>query len=172
MEDRMENIENILQNLIELYFDHKYESICNILKIEHNLDYTNNNKPVYKYDKNEGMIFYKNKNPLIDKRVKVDEETKYILGTLLMITSNLMSKKDIIDLVIDKWIKNVHLTGLLNHNEILNVVGNETRIHIEVSKNSWDNLSKACKNKNISIKTGLKTSLMNYFREICNNNTK
>jgi hypothetical protein len=166
------NIENILQNLIELYFDHKYKDICAILKIEYNPNHNKNDEPVYKYDKSEeGMIFYNNENPTIHARVYVNKDVKYILNTLLMTTSNLVNEKDIIDLIINKWIKNVHITGLLDSNIILNSKDeDEIRIQVKVSKNSWNNLTKACKNKNILVKTGFRMSIFNYLEEICNNN--
>ena len=159
------NIETILQHLTKLYFDHKYEDICKILKIEHNSNY-NNNEPVYKYNKNEGMIFYKNENPIIYTRVYVDKEAKYILKTLLMVTFNSVDEKNIIYLIINKWLKNVHLTGFLEQESIPKIIGKESYIQLKVSKKCWDDMSKACKNKGVSIKIGFKMAIINYFNEL------
>lgn len=154
------NIENTLQNLVELYFERDYKSISKILHINTNLD---EEKPVYKYNKNEsGMIFYDNDNPTIYPRVYVDKETKYLLKTMLMVTSGLTDEKNIINLIINRWIKNVYLIGLLNRYEIPKIVGKESYIQVKVSKGCWNNMSNVCKNKGISIKVGFKIAVL-YF---------
>jgi len=166
-----ENIDytEFIQHLISLYFDHKYDDISEVLKIEHNPDYKKNNKPVYKYC-DHGMIFLENNNPITLQRIYVDKETKYILNTLLMVTSNSVNEKSFLDLIINKWIKNIHLTGLLENNIITpKIIGKETYVQLKVGKKCWEDLSKACKNKSILMKIGFKMSLLSYLNEISSN---
>ena len=157
------NIENVLQKLTELYFNNKHNNICYILKLQQQLNHTHAN---YKYNKeNEGMIFSVDENPLIDTRIVVDEETRYILNTLLMITSNLVNEGDVTNLMIEKWLKN-HTIGLIDKKDIPKTIGDEYRIHLKVSKKCWDKLTKSCKNKNILVKDGFKMTLLDYLEEI------
>jgi len=92
--DKIDSTE-IIQHLILLYFSHDYENICKILKLEYN---SKCDKNVYKYNDNR-MTFLKDENPITIQRIYVDQETKYILNTLLMITLNYINEKTLIDLI-------------------------------------------------------------------------
>ena len=163
------DLEEIIQTLILLHFKHDHEKICKILNLEHNPDYKKNNESVYKYC-DHGMIFLENNNPITLQRIYVDKETKYILNTLLMVTSNSVNEKSFLDLIINKWIKNIHLTGLLENNIITpKIIGKETYVQLKVGKKCWEDLSKACKNKSILMKIGFKMSLLSYLNEISSN---
>jgi len=164
-EDVKIDLTEMLQNLIALYFDHNYESISEILKIENDKK-SSNNIPLNRYY-NKGMVFCEDDNPLITVRINVDEEIKYPLNTLLMISSNLIDEKKFISLIINKWIEKFKVYGILNNNKITNIIGKERYIQLNVGKNSWENLSKACKNKNITLKVGFKMVVLEYINEIC-----
>ncbi len=153
----------ILQNLITLYFNHDYDSICKILKIEKSKNHRDN-IPSDKYYK-RGMIFCGDENPRIQARVRVDDETKYALNTILMVSSNSIDEKGMIDIIIDKWIKNVQIVGLLKSNYIPEIVGEETHIKLEVSKNKWNDLLLSCRNKGIPLKIGFKMAISNFLIE-------
>ena len=156
----------LVQHLISLYFDHDYESICKILSLE---ICDKNYESTYKYHDTK-MIFLKDENYVTVQRIYVDQETKYILNTLLMVTSNSVNEKSFLDLIINRWIKNVHLIGLLNDNVIQpEIIGKETYVQLKVGKKCWEDLSKSCKNKNILLKIGFKMSLLNYLDEINGN---
>jgi len=159
------NIKNTLQYLIKLYFSHEHKKICDVLKIEHNPDH--NNDPINKYKEEDGMVFYNNKNPMIYTRVYVDNETKYILNTLIMVTSNSTNEKDIIDYVINKWLGNIHQTEVLKYNSLSKIDENKSRVQLKISKRTQEDLMKACKSKGIPVKIGFKMSLLNYMNEIC-----
>ncbi len=160
------NLESILQNLTELYFDRKYKNICSILKIEHNLNYVGD-ELTYKYNKSEsGMIFYNNENPMIYTRVYIDKETKYILNTLLMVTSSSINEKEMLDLIINKWLKTIHLINMLDEESIPKIIGKESYIQVKVSKKCWDDMLRVCKNKGISVKVGFKLAITDYLNEI------
>ena len=154
----------LLQNLITLYFEHDYDSICKILKIE-KYSYHQENVPSDRYYK-KGMVFCEDKNHQIQARLHVDEETKYALNTLLMISSNSINEKIMIDLIIDKWTKNVDVIGLLKSNNTPEIVGEKTYIKIKVGKEKWNDLVKSCKNKGISLKIGFKMAMSNFFNQI------
>lgn len=158
----------IVQHLILLYFSHDYENICKILNLEHDSNYNKKDESTYKYC-NNGMTFLKDENPVTIQRIYVDQETKYILDTLLMITSNSINEKILIDLTIDNWLKNVHLTGRLESDNIPTIIGKETYIQLKVGNRCWNDLTKACKNKGILIKIGFKMLLLNYLDEISSN---
>ncbi len=163
---QIDNIDSseIIQHLILLYFSHDYESICKVLKLEYNSDYSKNDK-LYKYH-NNGMVFLEDENPVTLQRIYVDQETKYILDTLLMVTSNYINEKIFIDLIIDNWLKKVHLTGLLEPTDIPTIVGKKTYIQLKVGNVSWNDFTKACKNKGILTKTGFKMLVLKYLDEI------
>jgi len=167
---KIENLDytEFIQHLILLYFNHDYENICKILKLEYNNNYNKKNDITYKYQ-NTGMMFLESENSITLQRIYVDKETKYILDTLLMVTSNSMNEKTFIDLIIDNWLKNVHITGILESNYIPEIVGKETYIQLKVGEKCWKDLTKSCKNKGILIKTGFKMSLLNYLNEISYN---
>jgi len=169
MNNTTESLEAFLQNLVKLYFNHDYRSICNILRIEHNLSH--NDDIINKYSKSEsGMIFHNDNNPSTNVRISVDEETRCILNTLIMVTSNSINERQLIDLMIEKWLKKVHIVGLLSKNDMPKTIGNEHRIHIKLGKIWWNNLIKTCKNKNILVKEGFKLSILNYITEVSSNN--
>jgi len=63
-------------------------------------------------------------------------------------------------------VKNVHLTGLLESNNIPKMVGKETYIQLKVGERCWNDLTKACKNKHILVKIGFKMLILNYLDEI------
>ncbi len=151
----------VLQNLITLYFDHDYDSISNILKIENYKKYTNNIISNRYYSKR--MVFCEDDNPLIQVRIHVDKETKYILNTLQMISSNLIDEKKFTDLIIDRWIKNVGGTGLLRYDNIPKTIGKEKYVQLKVGKKSWNDLTLVCKNKDILIKEGFKIAILTFI---------
>ena len=155
----------LMQNLITLYFDHNYESIDKLLKIDKS-KYPSNDALLNKYY-NKGMIFCDDDNPLTQIRIYVDEEIKYPLNTLLMVSSNSIDEKGFIDLIVNIWIKNVNLTGLLETDYIPKIVGKETYIQLKVGKKSWNDLTITCKNKGILLKTGFKMLVLSYLDEIC-----
>jgi len=167
---KTENIDytEFIQHLISLYFDHKYDDISEVLKIE-NDDNNRNNIPSDRYYK-KGMIFCEDENPLTIIRINVDEEIKYPLNTLLMISSNSIDEKEFISLIIDRWIESTKTYGLLDKNKIPKIVGKESYIQLKVGNITWNDFSKSCKNKGILIKNGFKMSLLKYLHEICSNN--
>ena len=155
-----------LEHLIELYFNNDIESICKILKIEHNLNYNKDEESTYKYNKQHGMIFCK-EDTSIQIRVHVDEETRNILNTILVASSDIINEKIMIDTIIDKWLKKVGVTGKLKNCDILQVnEDNNTYAQLTVDEKIWDKLLLSCKNKNIPVKKGFKMSLFNYLQEI------
>lgn len=165
----------LVQHLITLYFDHNYESICKILKIKYEpnkeqcLDkrrYKLNDIPVNKYQ-NKGMFFLKDENPITVQIVTIDEETNFLLNTLLMITSNVITESDYINFIIENWIKGSVVKSKFEV-ENLFTVGNCSRHTIEVGKSSWNSLLKICKNNRIAIKNGFKMTIIQYFNEIYN----
>lgn len=160
-EDVKIDLTEMLQNLIALYFDHNYESISEILKIKNDKK-SSNNIPLNRYY-NKGMIFCEDDNPLIKVRVNVDKETKYILNTLLMVSSNSIDEKNFTDLIVDRWIKNVSNTGLLRYDNIPETVGKETYIQLKIGKKTWNNLTIACKNKDILLKEGFKIAILTFI---------
>ena len=164
------DLTEIIQHLIFLYFDHNYESISEILKIKNDKK-SSNNIPLNRYY-NKGMVFCEDDNPLIKVRINVDEEIKYPLNTLLMISSNSIDEKNFISLIIDRWIESTKTYGLLDRNKIPKIIGKESYIQLKVGKRSWGDLSKACENKNITMKTGFKMSVLKYLNEICYSDTK
>lgn len=155
------NPTELLQNLITLYFDRDYDTIYQILKLEKNENHPNN-IPSDKYYSKE-MVFCKDENPLIQVRIHVDEETRYILNTLLMVSSNLIDEKELINLIIYRWIKSVGVIGLLKYDNIPKIVGKETYSQLKVGKESWNTLTMACKNKGISLKKGIKIAILNFI---------
>lgn len=160
--EKPNDITDILQNLITLYFNKDYKTINKILNIEHN---PSKDESVYKYN-NKGMTFLENDNPSTYVRLYVDEETKLILDTLSMVTYKTINEKTLNDLIIEKWIEKVHITGTLNREDILENVGKETQLKLEVGKETWNNLYKACKNKCIYMKEGFKMSVISYFDKV------
>jgi len=160
------DITEVLQNLISLYFEHDYEGICKILKI--NKDKYSNIKSNKYYD-NKGLTFCDDDNPLIFRRIYVDDEIKRTLNSLLMVINNSVEEKDFIDLIINKWIKKVNVYGLPEPNSIPKIIGKETYIQLKVGKKSWNDMSMACKNKDILMKTGFKMMLLSYLDELCSN---
>ncbi len=120
---------------------------------------------MYKYD-NKGIVFSEDDNPLTTVRVYVDSETKNILDTLEMVTYNIIDEKSLTDIIIEKWIKKVNTFGMLNPEDIVENEGKETFIKLDVGERNWKNLSKACRNKCIHLKNGLKMSILNYIDEI------
>lgn len=185
--DFVKNINDVdytetIQNLITLYFEHNYEDICKILNVKYNPDYKScidekryniNNVPVNKYY-NNGMIFYSDKNPVTLQRVKIDEETTYLLNTLLMTTTHIIDESDLINLIIEKWVEQSALKTVSKiKEETINIftVGECTRSSIEVGKESWNSLIKICRNNRIALRNGFKMSLLSYFNEIYNNYT-
>lgn len=154
----------ILQNLITLYFDHEYDSICKILKIEKSND-NKNNIPSDRYYK-KGMTFCEDENPLIQVRINVDDEIKYPLNTLLMISSNLIDEKEFTSLIVDRWIKSTKTYGLMDRNKITKIIGKESYIQLKIGSRTWYDLSKSCKNKGILMKNGFKMSVLDYLNEI------
>jgi len=161
------DLTEVLQNLITLYFDHRYDNICKILKIEKNYNHQSN-IPLDRYY-NKGMMFCEDDNPLIKVRINVDEEIKYPLNTLLMISSNLIDEKEFISLIIDRWIESTKTYGLLDKNKIPKIIGKESYIQLKVGNRTWDDLSKSCRNKGILMKNGFKMSVLEYLNEICSN---
>lgn len=168
---------NLVQHLISLYFEHDYENICKILNIEYNtaneqqLDesrYKEYNIPSNKYYKN-GMIFLEDVNPVITKTVKIDEETNYLLSTLLTITSNVTKESNFINQIVDNWTKECILKDKY---EVMNVftVGRSTRVLVKVGQTSWNLFIKTCKNNRIVIQNGFKMAIQHYLNDICNNN--
>ncbi len=168
----------LIQHLISLHFDHKYETICKILKIKYEpeheqyLDerrYKLNSIPVNKYY-NKGMMFIKDENPITTQKVKMDEETDFLLNTLLIVTSNVTTESDLINLIIENWTKG---SVVKNKLEVENTftIGKCSRSLIEVGQTSFNSLLKMCKNNRISIKNGFKMSIIQYFNEIYDNTT-
>jgi len=151
----------LMQNLIELYFDHNYEGISKILKIENSNRRKNNISSDVCYKK--GMVFCEDDNPPTQVRIYVDNETKYILNTLQMISSNLIDEKKFTDVIIDRWIKNVGRTGLLRYDNIPETIGKETYVQLKVGKKSWNNLTIVCKNKGVLLKEGFKIAILNFI---------
>jgi len=140
----------ILQNLITLYFDRDYDSICKILKIEDKK--CSDNIPSDKYYK-KGMIFCDNDNPPIQVRIHVDEETKQIFNTLSMVSSKSITEKELTDIIIDRWI----------NDNIPKIVGKESYIRLKVGEKTWNTLIIACKNKDITSKIALKIAVLNFI---------
>ena len=159
----------ILQNLITLYFDREYNIINKILKLEKNNKYEEN-VPSDRYYK-KGMTFCDDENPSIQVRIDVDEEIKYPLNTLLMISSDSIDEKDFISLIVDRWIELTKTYGLMDRNEIPKIVGKESYIQLKIGNRTWNNLSKSCRNKGILMKNGFKLSLQYYLNDICNHYT-
>jgi len=153
-----------LQYLITLYFNHNYNNISKVLKIE-NINKHQNNVPSDKYHK-KGMIFCDDDNLLITVRINVDEEIKYPLNTLLMISSKSINEKEFISLIINKWIESTKTYGLLNRNKIPKIIGKESYIQLKVGNRTWDDLLKSCRNKGILMKNGFKMSVLEYLHEI------
>ena len=164
----------LVQHLISLYFDHDYEGICKILKIKYELEheqciderrYNLNKIPANRLFYHRGMIFIKDENPVVIKRVKIDEETDFLLNTLLMITSNIITESEMINMIIEDWTKG---SFVKNKIEVMNTftVGKYSRSSIEVGQRSWDSLLKMCKNNRIATKNGFKMSIIQYFNEI------
>lgn len=172
------DLTEIIQHLITLYFDHNYVNIYKILKMKYEPEnepsiderrYRLNDIPVNKYYKS-GMVFIKDENPVIIQRVKIDEETNFLLNTLLMITSNIINESEIINIIIENWIKGSFVKKKFEVENIF-TVGKCSRFSIEVGQSSWNSLLKMCKNNRISIKNGFKMSIKQYFNEIyCNIN--
>ncbi len=154
----------LLQNLITLYFDHDYDSICKILKIEKSNNHKNN-IPSDKYYK-KGMTFCEDKNHPIQVRIYVDEEIRQSLNTLLLISSNLIDEKIMTDLIINKWINKVGVVGMLKNNNTTELVGNKTYIRLNVGKEKWNDFLTTCKNKGIPVKIGFKMALLNFFNQL------
>ena len=150
----------LLQSLITLYFDRKYDTIYQILRLEESNNHRDN-VPSDKYYKKE-MLFCKDENPQIQVRIYVDKETKYILNTLLMVTSNLMDEKEFMDIIINRWIKDVKVTGSLKYDNIPEIVGKEIYSQLKVGKEIWNNLVMMCKNKGILLKEGLKIAILTF----------
>ncbi len=168
----------LVQHLIELHFNNEYEDICKILKIkyeptkEQSLDerrYRLDKIPVNKYQ-NKGMFFLKDENPITIQIVTIDEETNFLLNTLLMITSNVITESDYINFIIENWVKGSVVKSKFEV-ENLFTVGNCSRHTIEVGQSSWNSLLKICKNNRIAIKNGFKMTIIQYFNEIYNNTT-
>lgn len=155
----------MLQTLITLYFDHKYNTISQILKLEKGKNLSNNISSNKYY--NKGMKFCEDENPPIQVRIYVDDEIKYPLDTLLMISSNSIDEKDFISLIINKWIDFTKTYGLMNKNKIPKIVGKESYIQLKVGSRTWDNLTKSCRNKGILMKNGFKMAVLEYLNEIC-----
>jgi hypothetical protein len=153
----------ILQNLITLYFNKDYESVCKMLGITYNSDYKQFKNEASKKYYNNGMEFVNEDNPSIFVRLYVDNETKIILDTLSMVTNKSIDEKSLNDLMIERWIDKVHVEGILKKEDIIKNVGKETEIKLEVGKNTWKCLSKACRNKNIYMKEGFKMSVIKYL---------
>ena len=169
-----------IQHLITLHFDHDYENICKILKIKYEPEHENrlderrynlNKIPANRLFYNRGMIFIKDENPFTIQRIKIDEETDFFLNTLLMITSNIVTEYEIINMIIENWTKG---SFVKNKFEVENIftIGKCSRSSIEVGQSCWDSLLKMCKNNRILIENGFKMSLMQYFNEIYNNINK
>jgi len=156
----------ILQKLITLYFDREYDTINKILKLEKDNTHKRNVPSDIYYKK--GMTFCDDENPLIIVRIDVDEEIKYPLNTLLMISSDSINEKDFISIIIDRWIETTKTNGLMNKNKIPKIVGKESYIQLKVGNVTWNNLSKSCRNKGILMKNGFKLSLQHYLNDICN----
>lgn len=163
-----------IQNLITLYFNRDYESLCNILNLEYNPKYKQEKeaervleeeRESYKY-KDKGMSFSSDNNEQTSVRVYVDEEAKFLLNSLLMITSNSIDEKNLIDSIIQYWISNVNVIGRLKSNNIPPTVGKEAFVSLKVSKQRWNDLILACNNKCIIVKDGLKMALVCYLNEI------
>ena len=163
---------NIIQNLMSLYFKRDYETLCNILKIEHdcNCKYGVLNKsdsPIVKYEQqNQEMIFYDDENFPVVMRPFVDEESRQLINTLLMVTSNSIPENKLIDSILEKWLINVHIIGPIDYEIVPKIIGKETRMYFNASKKVRDNFSRACKNKGISPKAGFKMALLSYYIEI------
>ncbi len=150
-----------LEHLVELYFNDDYDEICKILKIEKSNNHQDN-IPSDKYYK-KGMIFYDNDNPPVQVRIHVDEETKQILNTLSMVSSKSITERELIDIIIDRWIKSVSVTGLLKYDNIPKIVGKESYIQLNVGKKNWNTLIMTCKNKDITSKIALKIATLNFI---------
>lgn len=164
-----------IQNLITLYFNRDYETICKLLNLEYNLSYKQNKeldkeleeeRKSYKYERKERMIFSTDENSQVSVRVYVDEETKFLLNSLLMITSNSIDEMELINSIIQDWIFNVNVIGRLKPNSIPITVGKETFISIKVGKQRWNDLIMSCNNKCIIVKDGFKMALISYLTEV------
>jgi len=165
--EKSNDITDILQNLITLYFKKDYKSICKILEITYNPKYNHKNSVNFinnYYD--NGMEFVVDDNPLKRARVYIDDETKIILDTLYMVTYNSIDKRVLIDTIIKKWIDKIYVNFTINRKDVIETVGKETRIVLEVGDRTWNNLSITCNNKCINIKEGFKMSIFNYLNEI------
>lgn len=155
----------ILEHLVELYFKHDYEAIYKILKIEHNPNYIKNKKPTDKYYKKNIMLFSEDNNPLTQVRIHVDEETRNWINIILMISSSTSNEKDVISLIVNKWINKIGVLGILK-NITVPEIDNTVYIHLEIRKDTWNDLSSLCKNKGITMKEGFKMSIVDYLNEI------
>ena len=160
------DITKLLEHLVELHFDRDYDIICKILKIERDLNYNKDEESTYKYNKQYGMIFCK-EDTAIQVRIHIDEETRNALNTILIASSDIINEKNMIDIIIDKWLKKVGVTGKIEDCDTIQFnKDNNTYTQLRVGKKIWDKLLLSCKNKNISVKEGFKISLFNYLQNL------
>lgn len=158
------DLTEIIQQLITLHFRHDYESICKILKIEKDkYCYNNpNDIPFNKYY-NKGMKFIDNNNSTIKIRILMDQETKYIYNTLLMITSNIIYERNLVDSIINKW-REKYSMNRFNNSDIISV-GEYTKSQIEVGEKNWKDLLLLSKIANLNIKCLFKIAILSYIND-------
>lgn len=155
-------LDDLLQNLITLYFKGDNESICDVLGIEYNPDY----KSIIDEDRyhfadgrySNEMTFIEDRNPSVYTRIHIDEETKYILDTLLMVTSRAIDDRDLMGLIIKNWTENI-----CTKTSKAVQVGECVKGQIRVGENSWNNLLEVCKIRKLSAKDGFKTAILAFF---------
>lgn len=166
MENIRDKTTDILERLIDLYSNHNYSTLYKVLDLEsykYTHNNTHNNKAGYIYQK--GLKFCKDENPPITVRIYIDGESKNYINTLLMLTSKATNENEVIDIIIEKWLKKVGTTGRLIDNEP-HIDENEIFSKLIISKDMWTKFTTACKNKGITFKIGLKMSLLNYINNI------
>ena len=151
------DIMKLLQELTILYSKGDHEEICKILNI--NCSVTDSDIPVYRYNK-EGMIYIPD-NPCIEVRIHLDEDTRLFLDTLLMVTNEIINEKNLVDLIIERWIVNILLVT-----EQLNIerYGKEKYIRVNTSQESWYDFVTVCKKKGIPVRNGLKMAIFDFLR--------
>ncbi len=159
-------LELALQNLLSMYSRDDFVGISKMLNI--GSEALKIELPMNRYE--DGMQYLPNNNKCSIVRVHVNANTEWCVDTLLITTTYIIDEKNLMDLIIKRWVGlSFDIKSIVKNNEKndKNESFNENfkYIHIKVGEKSWNSLLKRCKNYGILVRDGFGLAVESFLKK-------